>query len=347
MRRMSILLILGWLIAWGLHPAGQAASQEPPYTILWAGDTLLADAAQPLLDAHGYQWPFEHLVPLLDAEYAILNAEGPITHRSTPYDPAQRWSYNAHPLAAAALAEVGFDALGFSNNHTMDRGAEGITDTIRYAEAAGMAVFGAGTTRIAAEQPLLIDTPYGRVGVVALGLDWGADRIATATHPGTVAFSVAAIQRGHTIAVQGGAQWVVAYVHWGQNYDVVRPQEQAWAQTFVDAGYDMVIGHGAHVVQPIALIDGVPVVYSLGNFVFGTAGRFTDLFPGYGLIVTAALDEGGFYEMRLRCIQTDNDVVAFQPRPCTIPQAEAVFGALHPAIKLTPDGGGVLRWRGE
>ncbi|NDJ77722.1 MAG: hypothetical protein GYB65_15830 [Chloroflexi bacterium] len=167
--------------------------------------------------------------------------------------------------------------------------------------------------------------------------------MATDKQPGTIALGDATIARGYALAREAGAEWVIAYVHWGQNYAVVRDQERAWAQDLVGAGYDMVIGHGAHVVQEIDIIDGVPVVYSLGNFVFGTPGRFDDDFPGFGLIMTTPVDATGFQGMTMRCIQTDNDVVAFQPRPCTPEQSAAVLGALHPDIELTPDGG-VLRW---
>ncbi len=79
------------------------------------------------------------------------------------------------------------------------------------------------------------------------------------------------------------------------------------------------------------------MLYSLGNFVFGTPGRFTDHFPGYGLIATTHLDGGGVDSIELRCILTDNDRVAFQPRVCPAAEAAAVLGGLHPAIVVTGD----------
>src|SRR5687767_12116874 len=80
------------------------------FEIVWVGDILLADAAVPSLDAHGYTWPFANLRSLMTGDFLIGIAEGPMTDR-TQRNPLQRWSYNADPKAAAALAEVGFDAL--------------------------------------------------------------------------------------------------------------------------------------------------------------------------------------------------------------------------------------------
>ena len=67
------------------------------YSILWGGDTLLDDSAQELLDEHGYIWPLEHLTSLLEADFAILNQEGPITTKPEPWDTDRRWSYKAQP----------------------------------------------------------------------------------------------------------------------------------------------------------------------------------------------------------------------------------------------------------
>lgn len=61
----------------------------------------------------------------------------------------------------------------------------------------------------------------------------------------------------------------VLYVHWGVEYDLVHSstQEQVVA-AFVKEGGDLVIGHHPHVTQDITLFSGVPVLYSLGNFIF-------------------------------------------------------------------------------
>lgn len=318
-------------------------SDAPPFRILWLGDTLLADAAEPHLVANGYRWAFDRVRPLPDADYVVANAEGPITTRTEVFDPLQPWSYAARPEAAQALAAEGVSAVGLANNHALDRGPAGLTDTIDHLGASGVATFGAGVDLDAALRPLIVETPHGRVGVVAFGQGGGVRKNAGEGRPGIAVLTRCNAAEGASRARDAGARWLVAFVHWGVNYGEVTHAQRRQAALLGESGYDLVIGHGPHVPQPVEVVGGMPVVYSLGNFVFGTPGRFTVDAPGVGLMATTAFGPDGIEELRLHCIRTDNDEIAFQPRPCSPLEADAVLRAVHPDITLE-DGMGVLRW---
>jgi poly-gamma-glutamate synthesis protein (capsule biosynthesis protein) len=312
----------------------RAASPWPGddlFEIVWVGDILLADAAVPSLDAHGYAWPFANLRSLMTGDFLIGIAEGPMTDR-TQRNPLQRWSYNADPKAAAALAEVGFDALSLANNHVCDRGPKGMRDTIRHLEVAGIRHFGAGMDDTQASAPLLIETPHGVVGVLGFGNRSQYYSIASETDPGITYCDAASIARGKEIAIAGGARWIIAFVHWGKNYAPVTNSQRQVATTFAAAGYDLVIGAHPHVQQPVDVIDGMPVLYSLGNFVFGTPGRFSSDAPGYGLVARTAIGATGIEQIAVSCIRTDNKIVAFQPRPCPPEEARQVIAGLGPRV---------------
>ena len=317
------------------------SAAEPAFTLLWAGDTLVGDRAQPDLDAFGYDFPFEFLGPQLQADYSIFNAESPITELSEPYDDA-RWTYNALPPAAEALANAGFDAAGFANNHTMDRGGPGVVDTIEYLADEGVATFGGGEDCTEAALPLFVDTPHGRVAVVGLANSYGAARTAGPDQAGTLVLDRANAEAGLELALDGGADHVVAYVHWGRNYSHVRSEQREKAALLVETGYDLVVGHGAHVQQVVELIEGVPVIYSLGNFVFGTSGRFSEDFPGYAVLLTSSLDERGFSELSFSCLLTNNAEVQYQPRPCPPGEAAEVLFGLHPELEMVEENRGIL-----
>lgn len=319
-----------------------AASEAPTFTILWAGDTLLGDAAQAQLDAQGYGWPFLQLVDALEADFTVVNLEGPITTDARAWDPDQRWSYNAQPAAAAALAAIGVDAAGIANNHTLDRGPSGLSATVDALAEAGIRAFGAGLDE-EAKAPLLIETPHGIVGVVAFGEDYGFGRQASASRAGTLVPTPAAVSRGLALARKAGARWVIAFVHWGANYARVEEQQRGWAQRFASAGYDLVIGQGPHIAQRIELIDGMPVFYSLGNFVFGTPGRYRPEAPGISLLLTTAVGPDGIRRAEIRCLLTDNREVVFQPRLCPSEQARRVLRGLHATVELEEDVA-TLRW---
>jgi poly-gamma-glutamate capsule biosynthesis protein CapA/YwtB (metallophosphatase superfamily) len=340
------LILIGSLILLTSCQSNVSPPPQPdavPFKFVFVGDVLLADAAQPSLDEYGYLWPFEHIAHLIESDYAVANGEGPITVIDQPWDPDQVWSYNAQPEAAQALADYGFDAVGFANNHIMDRGPEGISDTRDHIESNQMTFFGAGLDLAEAEIPLLIETPYGLVGVVGLGDDWGKDRTATANQAGTVSLSKTSIRRGYQLARDAGADWVVGYVHWGRNYADITIAQRRWAREFAREDYDLVVGHGAHSIQPVEIINGMPVIYSVGNFVFGTPGRFTEDFPGFGLVVKAELQTNGFHQLTFSCIQTDNQIVNFQPRPCTPTQAQRVFSSLYDEIIIEEEIA-ILQW---
>ncbi len=302
-------------------------------SITWVGDTLLGDAAQPLIDRNGLQWPAAR-APLPDnTDVIIANAEGPFTDRVAIADPLQKYSYKAQPRTAGAFAAMGIDAISLSNNHVMDYGSAGMDDTIANAGAAGIRTFGAGTTVEQARLPLMIETDVGTIGIVGFSDDSGPN-MARADRPGVHQLNAASLADGVKLARRAGADFVVAHVQWGEGYAPVDDRQRAFAQAFVAAGYDLVIGLHPHVVQPVELIDGVPIIYSVGNYVFNTPGRFTRAAPGFGLVVTTEFRARGHLIVHMRCIETDNAVVAFQPRPCDNVQAQDLLGSLHPKVAV-------------
>jgi poly-gamma-glutamate capsule biosynthesis protein CapA/YwtB (metallophosphatase superfamily) len=313
------------------RPVDRAVSGDL-FEVVWVGDILIGDLAQQHIDQHGYAWPFEHVRPLMEADYLVGNHEAPITERTTTYFPNMQWHYNAHPASARALADVGFDALGLSNNHVLDRGPEGLTDTLDHLYAAGIQPFGAGRDGDEAAAPLLIRTPHGVIGVLGFGEAWRQGAVAGPGRAGTVPFSDESIARGAEAARAAGARWIVGFVQWGANYGGVLPRQRERAAAFARAGYTLVIGHHPHVVQEVDVVDGMPVLYSIGNFAFGTEGRFTARAPGYGLVVRTSFGSEGLHAIQLRCILTDNDVVSFQPRPCDEASAESLIRGLGPHV---------------
>jgi hypothetical protein len=317
----------------GLGADGQLSVQ-------FVGNTLLGDAAQPLIDRYGYDWPLAAVAPMLDGDYVIAGAEAPITARTQPFDLGKEFSYGSPPQIAPVLAGHGVDAVNLATNHTFDRGPAGLADTIRHAESAGLAAFGAGPDLARAERPLLLRTALGTLGVIGIGEHYGSASQARDAAPGTLVLSPQRVRRGADLARAAGADWVIATVHWGANYEPVDAQQRHWAQTFADAGYDAVIGTGPHRVQPIEFIGRMPVAYSLGNFVFGTPGRFKQYqLQGFGLILGLELSRSGGTRLSLRCLRTDNDEVDFQPRPCTAEQARSFLPTVHPEVIVDRDRG--------
>ncbi|MGQ0574047.1 MAG: CapA family protein [Pseudonocardia sp.] len=357
-RDLRIAAVLGAVAALAVAAVGVSlAVVEPPpvpvvardvavgpdgtLTVAFVGDTMLGDEAQVQIDqrATGYDWPFDGVrESAASADFVMAVAETPISAHTVPWNPAKQYSYSSRPPVAEALARAGVDAVQLANNHAYDTGPIGLTDTIAHLDAAGIASIGAGPDLERAQQPLLLRTELGMVGIVAIGESFG--HRAADDAGGTLVMSPETIERGAAAARAAGADWVVAFAHWGDNYAPVNPAQQAAAQLFAAAGYDMVVASGPHSTQPIELVGGMPVVYSLGNWVFGTPGRWaTNGVQGLGLVAELRLGRDRPAELAVRCLVTDNDVVDFQPRFCDPAQAQAFLPTLSPLLRMDGDTG--------
>lgn len=305
-------------------------------SITWLGDTLLGDGAEPLIELNGFDWPSALLPPLEVNDVVIANLEGPMTDLTEPFDPLQRWTYNSRPASAEALAAMGIDAISLANNHAMDRGPDGLFDTIANSKEAGLQAFGAGPTSSEARLPLLIESTPTLIAVIGFSDDGGL-KTASSDRPGLRRLSMENLRADIDLARAAGADRVIAYVHWGGNYTAVDHRQETWAEGFAGAGYDLVVGTGPHVAQPISVVQGMPVIYSLGNHVFGTPGRFNAQAEGFGLIVTTSFGDANLLDLTVRCIQTDNEVIAYQPRPCDPDQSQRVLKDVNPRLLAEGD----------
>jgi poly-gamma-glutamate capsule biosynthesis protein CapA/YwtB (metallophosphatase superfamily) len=198
-----------------------------------------------------------------------------------------------------------------------------------------METFGAGENLSAATRPLLLETPRGVVAVVSIGEDFGSSSRATLETPGMVVMSREMLEAQYNVARSAGADWVVAYVHWGTNYGDVDESQLYWAGQFAEAGYDLVVGTGSHTAQPIAFIGSMPVLYGIGNLAFTSNGRYADFgLPGHGLLATLELPAEGEPYLALTCLDVDNATVHFQARPCAAADARQTLTALNPLVQV-------------
>lgn len=309
------------------------ATGENRLSVAWLGDTLFGDRAQPMLDQFGPEWAAANL-PKLDADMVVANLEGPITERTEPWDRSQRWSYQSPPYAANALAGLGVDVAVLANNHALDRGPVGLADTITNLRTARIHPIGAGASSAQAELPLLVKSAAGTLAIVSFA-DGPPRRSAGPDKAGVSQLTRQNLSRGIAHAARAGATWVAAAVHWGRNYEGVDTRQRRWAAALADAGYDLVVGTGPHIAQPIETIGRTTVAYSIGNYIFGTPGRFRSrAVPGRGLVLTSHFTSEESIELSIRCIVTDNGIVNFQPRPCNDEESRDTLSALHPALSM-------------
>ena len=239
--------------------------------------------------------------------------------------------------AAGARRDAGFDVLGLANNHTLDYGPAGLAETMANLEEAGIDTVGAGPTLEAASQPLIRRS--GEVRLAFLAFNAVPD---PAAHLGGEGWTVAtwdpARARAAIAQARTQAEAVIVSIHWGYEYDLrPDPAQREMAQTMLEAGADLVVGHHPHVVQGTMTRladfrslqktsevwrDGF-VAYSLGNFVFdqqqGEARQ--------GLALRAYLDRQG-----LRAVQALPLWAGPRPRLMDLDEAAALLARVQPQL---------------
>jgi poly-gamma-glutamate capsule biosynthesis protein CapA/YwtB (metallophosphatase superfamily) len=129
------------------------------------------------------------------------------------------------------------------------------------------------------------------------------------------------------------ADLVVAFPHWGANYAPVSRNQRRIAERLIAGGADAVLGHHGHAAQEFGMSKGKPVLWGLGNLFFGSPGRFghDKMQPGYGLIARMVVKGKKIDRFEIVPIMLNNRLVEYQPRLCTVDEAERVLATLFKA----------------
>ncbi len=270
--RPAACLALAACLAVGTAPVEGRRPTDNAVQLVAVGDILLDRGVGRRISAHGPGYPLTAAAQSLrSADIAFGNLECPVSDRGKPAP--KPFSFRASRDAAAGLVGSGFDVLSLANNHTLDCGRSGLTDTMAFLTANGVAWCGAGLSADDAAAPRVIARHGTRVAFTGF-----CDIVQDASYPGENLPSVArASRQAVASAVQRArrvADVVVVSFHWGIEY-APRPTERQreLAACAARAGADLVIGHHPHVLQglqwlPRTTRHGTLVAYSLGNFVF-------------------------------------------------------------------------------
>lgn len=249
----------------------------------------------------------------------------------------------------AALQQAGIDAVCLANNHALDCGQTGLSETLTRLDRARITGFGAGPHAEAAGHPLIHRFTAGGIDrslVVFPGFEFRGrydSRYRWYAKSGRAGVAViSADQIARQIALLRDIlpdPTFVAFPHWGTDYTQTNDRQVAYAGELAAAGIDLIIGHGAHVAQPFQMVDGCPVLFNLGNFVWNTPGRFggTEAMP-YGAAATLTFTRAQKAGPRLRIypLVVDNMLTQFQNRPVTEAEFEAAADLIGGQMRRPP-----------
>ncbi|MBD0292007.1 MAG: CapA family protein [Jiangellaceae bacterium] len=258
-------------------PTPTPTPEPRTFTVVATGDVLLHERlwTQAERDASGgvhmdFGPQLANIKPVVSAaDLAVCHLEVPLADADGPFEGYP--TFSGPPLIVAGLAATGYDVCSTASNHTFDQGAAGVIRTLDALDAGGISHAGSARSAKEAEQTTVIDveTADGLVKVALLSYTYGFNGI---PYPDGQTFwaneiDEVEILRDASAARQHSAEVVIVSLHWGTEYDH-RPnaqQVELAPRLIRSPDIDLLLGHHAHVVQPIENIAGEWVVYGMGN----------------------------------------------------------------------------------
>ncbi|WP_455352038.1 CapA family protein [Streptomyces sp. SYSU K217416] len=276
----------------------------------------LAEAANgPVPHPVDYFWPWGDALQALEEaapDAFVVNLETSIT-RSDDFAPGKEVHYRMDPANLPCLTAGRPDACVLANNHVLDLGPRGLTDTLDTLSGGGLRTAGAGRDAAEAWRPAAVTVDGGgRVLVFSCGmpssgipLSWAAtdDRAGVAFVPQASDAAAAAIVH-HVQQAKRPADVAVVSVHWGSNWGYGIPHDQIrFAHALIDGGVDVVHGHSSHHPRPVEVYRDKLILYGCGDFIDDYEGitGYEEYRDDLRLLYFAALepDTGTLAEVRL------------------------------------------------
>jgi poly-gamma-glutamate synthesis protein (capsule biosynthesis protein) len=230
-------------------------------TVLFGGDMLFDRTVRSTIDEKGGDFIFSCIDPVLrGADLVVANLEGPITATTSrslgsavgsPENYVFTFSTSTAPLLAAHHIRM----VNLGNNHILNFGIAGLRSTTAALGAASVGYFGDPASSTVAE------SDAGGVPLSFINYNEYQSPFSGGTSASTTIAQVEAARARGRLAV--------VYTHWGQEYATSAPEYvRTLGHRFVEAGAALVVGSSPHVVEESETYRGVPIYYSLGNFIF-------------------------------------------------------------------------------
>lgn len=259
---------------------GLESKEEKKITVTFAGDILLTGYLLSQYDGKGIPALVSEdiLNDMKSSDLMIANEEFPFSSGGKPAANKQ-FTFRIEPNRANVLTELGIDLVTLANNHSLDYGREALADTFQTLEQQGIRYAGAGVNLERASQLQTFQVADKTIGILAASRvlpenSWNA----SASKAGIFSTYDATTLLEEIRQAKKSCNFVVVYIHWGvEKKETPEEYQRELAKQYIDAGADLVVGSHPHVLQGIEYYNGKPIVYSLGNFIFGSQIQSTGL----------------------------------------------------------------------
>lgn len=250
-------------------PSTTTTAPKGEVLIHGTGDVAVDPVYIPALAANGYDHAWAGLDGLFERDdLTVINLE------CVPSDIGSRqersFNFRCPTEALPSIRDNGIEVTNLANNHFLDYGFDAALDGRRQIIDAGMWPVGTGADAYEAAEPAIFELNGWTVAVIGFGgVAPYPEMYATTSSPGMRSGDDTPSMVRAVEAAADAADIVVVTIHWGFELDTSpRPDDIARAEAMIAAGADVIFGHHQHRMQPLEFIDGKPVFWGLGNFVW-------------------------------------------------------------------------------
>ena len=263
-----------------------------PHEAVRAAAKVAADEGDPT-NSQGWGALFSDVSDVFKrADFGFVNLETPVapahSHGSKPF------MFDAPVALLEGLKASGIKIVSFANNHVMDQGWAGFTETREHLRDEGLLFAGSGDTVQQQWQPVITEANGIKVGWLGMTRWLNGNRnpdkddqphVNFFPYPGEANGAPGADEAEVLAAVKAAraqCDFLVVSIHWGIEYaPAPRPEDVDMAHKMLEAGASVIVGHHPHVLQPVETYttqDGrnTVIFYSLGNFLSNQSRTYVD-----------------------------------------------------------------------
>lgn len=230
-------------------------------TILFVGDIYLGSWVEPLMEKNSVFYPFQKVSHFLRGiDIVFGNLEGPIVEKQKKVPP-DSLIFQFSPKIIEGLSFSNFNLLSLANNHTFNRGEEGLEETRKFLRVKNINTIG---------DPQKCDenSVFQKEGLIIFAFNKiNSFDFNDKLYPPCKDEEI--ISQINFARKKNPNSFIIVSIHWGKEYSPINSDwQEELAHKIIDAGADLIIGHHPHVVQNIEIYKEKLIFYSLGNFIF-------------------------------------------------------------------------------
>lgn len=234
--------------------------------MIFAGDFCPQKGMENLILNNQFDKIFNDTLQILkNKDISVINLECPLAINNNPIRKSGP-TLRAHPKAVKALKFAGFDVVCLANNHILDHGESAILDTITYCNNENIKTVGAGNNLQNASKTLYVNVKEKIIAF--LNFTEHEYSIAEKDHAGANPLDPI-LNYYQIIEAKKNADIIIIIIHGGsEHYSLPSPNMVKTYRFYSDLGANLIIGHHTHTPSGFEIYNGVPIFYSLGNFIF-------------------------------------------------------------------------------